>query len=276
MLSRLREENPILIEDFSQTSSEFLHLRDLVSYQFNKENLANLEREFSLTDFKSYLASMKGSKAPGRDGMSARFFEHFWDIVGADLGNMSLNFLNSSHFLRKFNFTLITLVPKIERPINMTQFRPFVLYNTVTEVISKMMERRLKFVLPSVISESQSVVVPNRLIIDNVLLGYETHHFIKHKKMGNLGFMFIKLDMLKAYDRIEWSFLRPMLAQLHFSDKWIRLIMEYVESVTYSVMINGEQAGFLKPRRGLRQGHSLSPYLFIICIEGFISILKAT
>ncbi|GAA0185247.1 hypothetical protein LIER_32535 [Lithospermum erythrorhizon] len=95
--------------------------------------LADLEREFSLADVKSCLASMNGSKAPRSDGF----------------------------FLRKFNVTLITLVPKVERPINMAQFRPIALCNTVAKVISKMLAKRLKYVLPSVISESQSTFLPN-------------------------------------------------------------------------------------------------------------------
>ncbi|GAA0166759.1 hypothetical protein LIER_21844 [Lithospermum erythrorhizon] len=89
----------------------------------------------------------------------------------------------------------------------MTQCGPIALCNTVVKVISKMLGRRLKTILPSIISESQSAFVSNRVITDNVLLVYETHHFIKHKKMGNSGIMSIKLNKLKAYDRIECSFL---------------------------------------------------------------------
>ncbi|GAA0142021.1 hypothetical protein LIER_35499 [Lithospermum erythrorhizon] len=157
----------------------------------------------------------------------------------------------------------------------MTQFRPIALCNTVAKIISKMLARRLKGVLPSVISESQSAFVPDRLITDNVLLAYEAHHFIKHRKQVRMGYMSIKLDMLNAYDRIEWSFLRAMLRQSRFGEKCVPLIMEYVESVTYSVLVNGEQTGFLQPGRFLRQGDPLSPYLFIICTEGLISLLKA-
>ncbi|GAA0186799.1 hypothetical protein LIER_34087 [Lithospermum erythrorhizon] len=117
----------------------------------------------------------------------------------------------------------------------------------------------------------QSTFMPDRLITDNILLAYEAHHVLKHKKSGRQDFMSIKLDMLKAYDRIEWSFLRAMLTLVGFSLKWVQLIMDYVELVTYSLLINGEQVGYIRPGS---VGAPLSPYLFIICTEELISLLK--
>ncbi|GAA0149453.1 hypothetical protein LIER_08617 [Lithospermum erythrorhizon] len=187
---------------------------------------------------------------------------------------MVLNFLNNGVLLHKFNFTLITLEPKIKDPITMTNFRPIALCNTLAKVIAKCLAIKLKNVLLTIISESQSAFVANRLITDNVLLSYEIHHFIKHKKAGKEGYMSIKLDMMKAYDRIEWSFLKAMMLQLNFSHKCINLIMDYVTSVSYSVLVNGNQTGFIKPGRGLKQGDPLSSYLFIICTEGLISLLN--
>ncbi|GAA0186652.1 hypothetical protein LIER_33940 [Lithospermum erythrorhizon] len=187
---------------------------------------------------------MSGSKAPGPDSMSTKFFQHYWDIVGSDHTNMVLNNFINGVLLRKYNLTLITLIPKVVKPVNMSQFRPIVLCNVVAKVIAKMMATRLECVLPLVISKSQSFFVPDRLIMDNVFLAYELHHFLKNQKTGGRGFMSIKLDMLKAYDQIEWSFLKEMLHLIRFSYKWINLIMDYVEYVSYTVMINGEQSDF--------------------------------
>ncbi|GAA0168359.1 hypothetical protein LIER_23092 [Lithospermum erythrorhizon] len=140
----------------------------------------------------------------------------------------------------------------------MAQFRSIALCNTIAKIIFKALALRLKKYLPIVISDTQSAFIPKRNITDNVLLAYEAHHMLKSKKSGKVGYMSIKLDMLKAYDRIEWRFLRAMLIQLKFPPKWISLIMEYVESVSYSVLVNGQQAGFIKPGRG-------------VCLRGVLS-----
>ncbi|GAA0141693.1 hypothetical protein LIER_02777 [Lithospermum erythrorhizon] len=115
----------------------------------------------------------------------------------------------------------------------MTQFRPIALFNTNAKIISKSLALRLKKYLSSVISDTQSAFLPNRLITDNILLAYEAHHVLKSRKSGGEGYMSIKLDMLKAYDRVEWFFLRAMLIKLGFPAKWVKLIMDYVELVSY-------------------------------------------
>ncbi|GAA0148917.1 hypothetical protein LIER_08228 [Lithospermum erythrorhizon] len=136
---------------------------------------ASLKTPFIVEDVKLSLFSMHGTKFPSPDG----------------------------YFLSKFNFTLIFLIPKVTVPLNMTQFKPIALSNVAAKVVGKVLATRLKSILPSVISESQSAFVPQRLIIDNVLLSFEAYHFIKNQRQRKRGFMFIKLDMLKAYDRIK-------------------------------------------------------------------------
>ncbi|GAA0157831.1 hypothetical protein LIER_38526 [Lithospermum erythrorhizon] len=152
----------------------------------------------------------------------------------------------------------------------MTQFRPIALCNTIAKIIFKTLALKLKRCLLSVISNTQSAFVSMKLITDKVLLAYEAHHVLKSKKSGKKGFMSVKVDMLS----IPWRFLREILVQLGFSTKWITTIIDFVESVSYSVLVNGKQFGFIKLGRGLRQGDSLSPYLYIIYTEGLISLLK--
>ncbi|KAL0423118.1 UNVERIFIED_CONTAM: putative mitochondrial protein [Sesamum radiatum] len=134
---------------------------------------------------------------------------------------------------------------------------------------------RLKPLLDHIISPSQSAFVPGRLITDNVLVAFELNHSLKNKRRGKEGYVAVKLDMGKAYDGIKWVFLENMLSKLGFHNRVGSLIMLCVRSVTYSFILNGTQFGFVKPERGIRQGDPLSPYLFILCAEGFSCLLQA-
>ena len=86
--------------------------------------------------------------------------------------------------------------------------------------------------------------------------------------------MAIKLDMSKAYDRVEWDYLKAVMLKLGFHSKLIDLIMECVSTVSYSILIGGEPMGRVLPGRGLKQGDPLSSYLFLLCAEGLSSLLR--
>jgi hypothetical protein len=90
------------------------------------------------------------------------------------------------------------------------------------------------------------------------------------EKVGDMG---IKLDMSKAYNRVEWSFLEVVMRKIEFPEVWITLIMGCVSSVSYAILVNGQLVGHIKPSKGIRQGDPLSPYLFLLCAEALSALL---
>ena len=172
------------------------------------------------------------------------------------------------------NDTYICLIPKVRSPQKITEYCPISLCNVVYKIVAKVLANRLKGVLSEVISDAQSAFVPGRQITDNVIAAFEVMHCINQRRKGKEGLVAIKLDMSKAYDRVEWGFLEAMMRKMGFQDRWISLMMMCVNTVSYSVLINGEPKGRIVPSRGLKQGDPISPYLFLLCVEGLSAMLQ--
>ena len=231
-----------------------------------------LIRPFKGHEIKDAIFSMHPDKSPGPDGMNPGFFQHFWDVIGEDVISSCLYYLNNQLMPTGLNTTSIVLIPKVKHPDKLSDLRPISLCNVLYKIMAKAVANRLKIVLPSIISDSQSAFILGRLITDNVMVAFEVGHYLKRKRQGKEGMAAFKIDMSKAYDRIEWEFLKHMMMLLGFNVAWVNLIMMCVSTVEYVITHEGRELGPIKPGRGLRQSDPLSPYLFLICAEGLSSI----
>ena len=120
-----------------------------------------------------------------------------------DVTKCVLNALNSGVMPSGLNETFICLIPKVKSPQKITKFRPISLCNVIYKIIYKVLANRLKRILTVVIDELQSAFVPGRLITDNVLVAFKMMHCIDQRKKGKEALMAIKLNMSKAYNRVE-------------------------------------------------------------------------
>ncbi|XP_026459304.1 uncharacterized protein LOC113359963 [Papaver somniferum] len=178
----------------------------------DEDNLA-LTRIPSNEEIHSTFKSMENWSAPGPEGFQAGFYKSQWDIVGEDVCLMVKRFFESMHILKQINNTYISLIPKKKKAISAADYRPIGVCNTSYKVISKVIVNRMKPLMEKLISPFQAAYVSGRLISDNTVIAQEIIHSIK-KKRGETGWMDLKLDMSKAFDRLEWSFLIKVLQSL--------------------------------------------------------------
>ncbi|KAA3466274.1 reverse transcriptase [Gossypium australe] len=222
----------------------------------------------------SALKDMGPTKAPGPDGFPAMFFQQYWHIVGKDVIDFCLGILNNGQSFGQLNSTDIVLIPKVQNPSNLSKFRPISLCTVLYKVVAKAVANRLQGVMGMCIDESQSAFVPGRLISDNTLVAYEMLHTFSRKRTGRKGAMAVKLDMSKAYDRVEWAFIKEVMLKMGFDIKWVELILRCVISVSFAVKVNRIRGESFQATRGLRQGDPLSPFLFLFCSEGLSALMR--
>jgi hypothetical protein len=198
--------------------------------------------------------------------MPALFYKHYWSIIESDVINTVTSFFSNGYMLKAINHTFLALILKSNVASTIHHFRPISLCNVIYKTISKILANRLKQMLPKLIFPWQAGFVPGRLIQDNSIIAHELIHSMKKKK-GKGGYIALKIDMEKAFDKMEWGFLIEVMQCFGFFDKWIKWINQCITTTSFSILLNGGSYGFFHPQRGLRQGDPLSPFLFIMGIE---------
>ncbi|XP_059454900.1 uncharacterized protein LOC132185097 [Corylus avellana] len=199
-----------------------------------------LTRTFTVAEVEFALYQMHPSKSPGPDGFSACFYQNSWHTVQGEVCQAVLDFFNFDVFDKDINATNIALIPKVSNPTKITKFRPITLCNIIYKLIAKVLANRMKRVLPTIISSTQSAFILGRLITDNILVAFEALHTMDGRMKGREGHMALKLDMSKAYDRVEWDFLELIMCKIGFSDRWVKLTMTCVRTVSYAVVVHGQ------------------------------------
>jgi hypothetical protein len=244
----------------------------LFQEKINAETNEKLCQDFTDDEISNALFQIGPMKSPGPDGFPARFFQRNWGLVKEEVISAVKEFFRTGSLPEGTNDTSIVLIPKSKDAVSLKDYRPISLCNVIYKIISKCMANRLRPVLDEIISPSQSAFIPGRMITDNALMAFECIYALQTNNNKAGEFCAYKLDLSKAYDRVDWTFLERSMRRLGFADKWIDWIMACVTSVRYAVRLNGSLLEAFHPTRGLRQGDPLSPYLFLLVAEG-LSVL---
>ncbi|GJY87437.1 putative RNA-directed DNA polymerase, partial [Tanacetum coccineum] len=218
-------------------NSSSLNSHNLFHNKLSNEHAARMVRQVSSSEVKSAIFSMGNDKSPGPDGYTSAFFKEAWDVVGDDVVSAVQEFFVNGILLKELNHTIIALIPKISTPVRITDYRPISCCNVLFKCISKIISNRIKEGLNDLVSSNQSAFVPGRRISDSILLTQELMHNY-HLDRGPPRCAF-KIEIQKAYDTVDWGFLKDVLVGFGFHSKMVAWIKECVSSTSFSLSING-------------------------------------
>jgi hypothetical protein len=248
---------------------------DLVDVKVTEAMNNSLCRDFSEKEICDAMFQMGPLKAPGPDGFPARFYQKHWGVVKEEVVVAIRRFFHDGVMPEGINDTAFVLIPKVNEPDDLKDFRPISLCNVIYKLISKCIVNKLRGILNEIINPEQSAFVPTRRITDNALVAFECANTIQKTLGRKADFCAYKLDLSKAYDRVDWCFLRQVMERLGFHSNFMQWIMTSVTTVQYSVCLNGTDLSPFRPSRGLRQGDLLSPYLFLLVANCLSLLVKS-
>lgn len=257
---KLYARDDVVEADSDARDECFRHLQRTVTDAHNQELLKPLTQE----ELSIAIKQLPAGKAPGVDSIPAEFYQAMWGDIDLDIFNFVSKSISQSHIAANLNISKIALLPKSEDRSRIQNFRPISLLNTSYKIVAKVYANRMKPLLHHWILPSQTGFVPNRCILDNIFLAFEA---IEWTLENNQNLSMLLLDFEKAYDRVNWTFLRQTMTRMGFHPTWINQVMSLNENTAASVVVNGEQSKTFPLQRSVRQGCPLAPYLFLLTVD---------
>ncbi|CAN1244433.1 Transposon TX1 uncharacterized 149 kDa protein [Linum perenne] len=151
---------------------------------------------------------MDPAKSPGPDGLSPAFFQHFKTDFGDEIVDQCIRWIDSGELPSEVHNTDIVLIPKLDAPVTMKDLRPISLCNVLYRIVSKALANRLRRCIERLVEHEQYAFIQGRLITDNIMIAYELLHIMKRRQYPKVA---LKIDISKAFDRVEWSYLESVM-----------------------------------------------------------------
>lgn len=187
----------------------FSTIQPTVTAEHNQE----LMRLLTLDEVTTTLKQLPARKALGVDAIPAEFYQAMWEDIDTDIFSFVSKSIHDAHIEAELNVSKIALLPKSEDRSRVQNFRPISLLNPLYKIVAKVYANRMKPLLHNWILPSQTGFVPNRCILDNIFLAFEA---IEWTLENNQELSMLLLDFEKAYDRVNWTFLKHTMSRMGF------------------------------------------------------------
>lgn len=230
---------------------------------FDEEKRA-LNAPFTSEELDGTVQIMKKLKCPGPDGAPVEFFQTMWATVGPLILCVLNQGLNNEEFGAAFTHGLIVLLPKKLDQQLLTNKCPITLLNVVYKIGAKVMHRRITPILQRIISPQQFAFLPGRNIHHSLVLMGEMLH---QASIFGEEHMLLKMDVVKAFDKLKWPFLMALLEKAGFIGRLTKFVNASFAHASSSILLNGCPTQSIRLRRSVRQGFPLSPLLFILAYD---------
>ena len=240
--------------------------------ELSDTEIKRMKEPLTLDKVSRALFDMKNNKSPGIDGFPAEFYKYFWQELKFIVLRMFKSCYEAGTMPVSLQEGVITLIPKSGKPRNLiNSYRPITLLNTSYKLLSASIANRYKESIHKLVDPEQSGFIKGRFIGDNTRLMSDVMAYLRHEKRSGI---FLSLDIEGAFNTVSWKFIKAVLSKYKFPDEMIRWFNLMNEGTNARILYNGHLSEKISMFRACRQGDPISPYIFLLAIEGLAAKIR--
>lgn len=243
----------------------------LVPKIIDKEDNKLLEMDITKEEIRGAISALSNDKSPSPDGFPVQFYKESIGWFVDDLYSLYIEAIIKGSLGKNVNQGLIKLIPKGGDKTLIKNWRPITLLNVSYKILVKLVARRLKKILPKIVSSTQTRFVKGRYILENLVTCWESLHWAKESRQS--GAMLL-INVEKAYDRIEWDYIIKMLHSLGFPPDFCNMVRTLLCDANVVVEVNGLRSSNFELTRSIRHGCPLAHALFMLATNAMFYLLK--